>query len=271
MTAQSETPSAPLAPVQSSGRDAGFVPEGRRVAAANGWQWIADAWRMFLKQPVMWIVLAVAFVAILALVTLVPVVGGAAGALLTPILVGGWMIGCRDVGEGRSLAIEHLFAGFRQDTPQLVMVGVFHLLAYVVILLVIAAIVGVGMVTGGMMGANMGMPGVGAGASAAGAMSMLLAGLVGAALAIPVYAAMWFAPVLIVFHHTGAVAALKTSFLAVLKNILPMLVNGAIFMVLAFFAAIPFGLGFLVLAPVVVASIYCAYRDIFFAPSVLSA
>lgn len=263
---QPDTPSAAPVPVRSN-RDARFIPDGREVPAASGWQWIAGGWTLFLKQPVMWIVLAVGFAVILSLVTWVPLVGGAAGAVLTPILIGGLMIGCRNVDEGRGLEIEHLFAGFRQGTQQLAVVGVFHLLAYVVILVVIGAIVGVGMLTGGMMGATTtGMPGMVMGTAAGGMMSMLLAGLIGAALAVPVYAAMWFAPALIVFQGTGAVAALKASFFAVLKNILPMLVNGAILLVLAFIASIPFGLGLLVLAPVMVASVYVAYRELFFAP-----
>ncbi len=58
---------------------------------------------------------------------------------------------------------------------------------------------------------------------------------------------------------------MKTSFTACLRNIVPFLVYGVVIMVLSIVAAKPFGLGFLVLGPVVIASIYTAYRDIFFA------
>lgn len=44
-----------------------------------------------------------------------------------------------------------------------------------------------------------------------------------------------------------------------------MLVYGIFVLVLAFFAALPAGLGFLVLAPVLAGSIYAQYRDLFVA------
>jgi uncharacterized membrane protein len=81
-----------------------------------------------------------------------------------------------------------------------------------------------------------------------------------------VYAAIWFAPVLIVLHDVDAFAALKASFLAILKNIPATLWYSLILLGLAIVAAIPFGLGYLVLVPVGVTSIYAAYRDIFFVP-----
>jgi uncharacterized membrane protein len=56
---------------------------------------------------------------------------------------------------------------------------------------------------------------------------------------------------------------MKTSFYACLKNIVPFLIYGVIAVVLCLIAAIPFGLGFLVVGPVLFASIYTGYRDIF--------
>ena len=94
-------------------------------------------------------------------------------------------------------------------------------------------------------------------------LSFMLAVLVGLALALPVYMALWFAPSLIVFNNLKPVDAMKASFLACLKNIVPFLIYGVILLVLCFVAAIPFGLGFLVLGPVAIASIYTGYRDIF--------
>ena len=96
-------------------------------------------------------------------------------------------------------------------------------------------------------------------------MSFILAMLVVLALAIPIYMALWFAPALVVFHHLTPVEAMKTSFAACLKNIVPFLLYSVILLLLAMVASIPFGLGWLVLLPVIVASIYTAYRDIFLA------
>jgi uncharacterized membrane protein len=57
---------------------------------------------------------------------------------------------------------------------------------------------------------------------------------------------------------------MKASFVACLRNIVPFLVYGVILFVLAIVASIPFGLGWLVLGPVMAASLYAGYRDIFF-------
>jgi uncharacterized membrane protein len=59
---------------------------------------------------------------------------------------------------------------------------------------------------------------------------------------------------------------MKASFVGCLKNIVPFLLYGVVMIVLCIVAAIPAGLGFLVLGPVAVASMYTGYRDIF-APS----
>jgi uncharacterized membrane protein len=94
---------------------------------------------------------------------------------------------------------------------------------------------------------------------------MMLALLISLALSVPVVMAMWFAPALVVFNNMQPVPALKASFDACMKNMLVFLVYGLITLVLCFFAALPLGLGFLVLVPVLAGSLYASYRDIFVA------
>ena len=67
-------------------------------------------------------------------------------------------------------------------------------------------------------------------------------------------AALWFAPALVVFRHVAPVDAVMASLRAVLKNVLPFLLYGLIQLVLAVAASIPFGLGWLVLLPVMLLS-----------------
>ena len=95
-------------------------------------------------------------------------------------------------------------------------------------------------------------------------MGMVLAILVMLALMIPVAMAVWFAPGLAALNERGAVEAMKESFTGCLKNIVPFLVYGVVLLGLSIVASIPLWLGWLVLGPVVAASIYTAYRDIFF-------
>jgi uncharacterized membrane protein len=95
-------------------------------------------------------------------------------------------------------------------------------------------------------------------------MTMLLAVLIMLALSIPLYMALWFSYPLIVLNDFGVGQALKTSFFACLKNILPFLLYGILMFLIAIVASIPLGLGWLLLGPVLLASLYTSYRDIFY-------
>ncbi len=232
-----------------------YQVEGRVVAAGRGWDWIVEAFALFRKQPGIWILMALALGAMFIVLGLIPLLGSFASALLFPIFAGGLMLGCKDLDRDGPFEFEYLFAGFRQKTGDLVMVGAFNLIGWVVIAFVIVTVIGGGVFMGVMRG---GMDGAGLSI-----VSMLIAMLLVAGMSVPLYMATWFAPVLIVLHDMSAAAALKASFFACLRNWLPFLVYGLVLMAASMIAAIPFGLGFLVLVPVLVASIYTAYRDIF--------
>ena len=93
--------------------------------------------------------------------------------------------------------------------------------------------------------------------------SAMLAVLIGLALYIPLVMALWFAPALVIFNDMQPVPALKSSFNACLKNIIPFLIYGIALFVLSLIASIPLFLGFLVLIPVIFTSIYTGYKDIY--------
>src|SRR2546423_1197717 len=83
--------------------------------------------------------------------------------------------------------------------------------------------------------------------------------LVIVALLLPLFMALWSAPALAMFHQQGPAEAMKASFVACLKTILPFLVYSVIALLLALIASIPLGLGWLVLGPVMAASLYTSY------------
>jgi uncharacterized membrane protein len=251
-------PRSRVADVPAPAPGGNFIPAGQAVGAGNGWQWIVDAWELFRRQPGMWIALIVVFLVIFLLVGMIPFLGSLAAALLGPVFAGGIVLGCQSLRDGGELEIGHLFAGFKEHTGKLVMIGVFNLLAWIVIAGIIMVIVG-GSVFALMMGG-----GDGAAAGVAAGMSVLLAMLIGLALGVPVYMAIWFAPTLVVLNDFEPIQAVKTSFAACLKNFVPFLLYGVILFALAIVASIPFLLGWLVLGPVLAASVYTAYRDIFY-------
>jgi uncharacterized membrane protein len=249
---------APKAPVaDAAGAPRNFVPTGRAVPAAHGWDWIAGGFDLFRRQPGAWIAMVVIAALIFIGLALVPLLGSLAGMVLAPVFAGGIVIACREQEEGRELRISHLFAGFRERFGTLLSIGFIYLGITIAIALVAGLLTGAGMWTllGG--GANPAAV-VGAG------LTMLLAFLVMFALLLPVFMAMWFAPALALFHEQGPGEAMKSSFIACLKNMLPFLLYSVILFLLAIAASIPFGLGWLVLGPIIAASLYTGYRDIFF-------
>jgi uncharacterized membrane protein len=232
-----------------------FDAEGRTVEAGRGWDWIVEAFALFRRQPGMWILIVLLAGILFIAISIVPVLGSLASALLFPIFGAGLMLGCKALDQDGTLEIAHLFAGFKHRTGDLVLVGVFNLVCWVLIAFAVAAVIGGGVFMAVMRG---GLPGAGISI-----VSMLIALLLVAGLSVPLYMATWFAPALIVLHDQAPGAALKASFFACLRNWIPFLVYGVVLFVLCLVAAIPAGLGYLVLIPVLIASVYTSYRDIF--------
>lgn len=230
-----------------------FVPDGRQVPAGNGVAWISAGWELFRKAPGVWIGIAVVFMIIVVGLAGIPLAGLLIN-LLVPVFVGGLMLGCKTLDEGGELRFSHLFAGFSGHAGNLVLVGVLFLIGSAIAAVAIAAAMMVAGFSIGttMMGGHVLNPG-----------AVLLPMLIGLALFLPVTMAIWFAPALVVLHGMAPLPALKASFIACLKNLIPFLLYGLALLVLAIIASIPFGLGWLVLAPVTYGSLYAGYRDIF--------
>lgn len=243
-----DTPGTPI-------DEGNFLPEGQPVPTGNGLSWIGAGWGLFKQQPGMWILVMIILAALTIVLGLIPFLSIVL-TVIGPVLAGGLMIGCRSLEEGSGLEVGHVFAGFREHTGKLVLVGLFNIGAWLLVAVVIFLVVGGSVFALRTADAD-------PTASVTGA---VLAGLIGLALGIPIYMAIWFAPALITLGGMEVGAALKASFFACLKNILPFLVYGIVGFVLAIVASIPIMLGWLVLGPVLIGSVYAGYRDIFYAP-----
>ena len=187
---------------------------------------------------------------------LVPVLGALATWVLAPVFAGGIMLGCHAAAQGGEIEVAHIFAGFRNRAGSLVMVGLLSIVAWIAVMIPVFIVAGVGAFFGTMRGDAQAMAAVGPG--------ILLAWLVALALAVPVYMALWFAPALVALREMAPIEALKQSFRGCVRNVMPFLVSGIVLTVLLIVAAIPFGLGLLVVMPVLMASVYVAYTEIFF-------
>ena len=248
----------PVTPAPPASERAGaFSAAGRAVDAGRGWEWIAEGFALFKKQPGIWILILIVLVVCSILISLVPIIGALANLLLMQVFIGGVMLGCRALDNGESFDVWCVFAGFKQNTGDLVVLGLLALVGWILAFIPAMLIMGGGAFMA-MMGGGGFMPNIGALG-----LTFALAILVALALALPVYMALWFAPSLVVFNDLKPVDAMRASFLACLKNIVPFVLYGIILLGLCMVAAIPLGLGFLVLGPVAIASIYAGYRDIF--------
>jgi uncharacterized membrane protein len=234
-----------------------FIPGGRTVAAGRGASWIGDAWGIFRRSAGVWIAIGIVLFVILMVANFIPFVGPLAAMVLFPVFAGGMMIGCRELEEDRPLEFNHLFAGFRDNFGTLAAVGALYLGGSLIIGLVVVLITGASMFA--LFSGGQPQPeDVGTMAAGVGLVVLLMV-----ALTMPLLMAVWFAAPLVVFHQHNAFDAMKGSFTGCLRNILPFLVYGLIMLVLAVVASVPIGLGWLVLGPMLAASVYTAYTDVY--------
>ncbi|MCG2575990.1 hypothetical protein LZ012_03150 [Dechloromonas sp. XY25] len=243
-----ETPAFPMAPAR-------FTGESREVDPGACFDWLRQGWAMFLVNPGIWIGTTVLLLVILMAISIVPLFGQIAAHLLVPLFGAGMFRVCRHISDNEEPEIADLFAGFRHQAGQLVMVGVFFAagvfgIAFMAFLLVSGGVLGGG-ITGKVAGFGIALGGV------------MLAGLLVLVLSIPVIMATWYAPALVFFHDMKPLDAMKASFAAGAKNWLPMCIFGVFLLVALFFAMLPVGMGLLLLLPVFSGAVYASYRDIF--------
>lgn len=249
-----QAPTAHVEDVRSSG-DGSLSSEPNRVSAGRGSAWWSGGWGMFREATGLWIGISVVLFIAILLLNLIPIVGPFSSYIIMPIIGGGLMLGCRSLENGEGLSFGHLFAGFQKNGGQLALVGLLYMVGIIVIVL-LAFVLGLG---GGIGAAMMG----GDAGTGAAVSSIMLGGLLGLALGIPLAMAIWFAPALVVLNELTAIQAMKLSFQGSLRNMLPFLLYGIIGFVLAIVASIPLALGWLALTPTMICSSYVSYREIF--------
>jgi uncharacterized membrane protein len=241
-------------------------PRGRPVG--QGWGWISRAWSLFTPAWGQWILAFLLLAIIMMAIQFVPLIGGLAAPIISPVFTAGFLYMAHRAWKGEAVEIGDLFVAFREKTAPLIILGVISLVVTMVLMGIAAGVMFalVGDQAMSMMDMQAGGAASPAEIEAMGqnaGMGMIVSVLVMLALLIPWMAAYWFAVPLLFFTDRGVGAALKSSLLAVVRNILPMIWYGIIATVLSMIAAIPFFLGFLVLMPVLGITYYTMFRDIY--------
>ena len=262
-----QTPVAAAQPIDSSEPGAGYVSGGRTLSPGTGMEWISAAWQLFAKSPMMWILMIVLYAIFYLAIAFVPFVGSLAGSLLYGIILAGWLAAAHAVANDKKLEIDYLFSGFKTRTNPLFIVGAIYTggsIGILILLVLMAIFIALAMGASGAIGSLLsGDTSELATFAAASIMTFLLVAMVGLALLTPLFMALWFAPALVYFHNEEPIQALKASFFACLKNLLPFTIYGIVMILLMIVAAIPLMLGFLVVGPIALISMYTSYRAVF--------
>ena len=243
----------------------GAPREPKRTPAGRAIDWIREGWQGFIGAAGVWAGIWVVFMVIVVGISALPVIGLAGGALV-PILTGGLMRGAQAQRDFNALRFDHLFDGFKHHLDQLGILGLIYL---GVTFAAGLALVGGGFAAALVLGTT-GLASVleGGGPNLALAPAVLLGTIVGAvsialAALMAFGLAMWWAPALVAIDGLPAVAALRLSVRGVMHNLLPLLLHSLIVLVLCVPAVLTFGIGFVVLGPVIALSLWAAYRDVF--------
>ncbi len=229
------------------------------VEASHGISWFSCGWKLFLKNPLIWIAMQLIFIVLAVLLSFIPVLGALAVNLLAPVLAGGMFIAADRCSRSDEITVGNLFTAFneREMLKKLLVIGAIGLL-FAVLSLMIG-----GVTMGGMM-AGMESGQIPQGQVSPGAMGgVMVGGLISLVIATVWAMAAIFGIPLVSLNNHEPVAALKSSFKACLSNWLPLLIFGLISGFLFFVGSIPFGLGLLVVVPIVLCSAYCAFKSIY--------
>jgi uncharacterized membrane protein len=231
----------------------------KTVAVNRGAGWFQEAFSLWRQDWFPWTVICL----ILIFISIIPLFIPFAALLVYlffPVLIAGLMLGCQSADQGGHAEVSALFRGFSGRLEQTILVGVAYVAGIIVI--VILMLVLIYTMTGGLeiitdpQSANLEN-------ISAVFTELLLATLIGLLLYLPLVMALWFAPALIVLDGHAAGNAMISSFNACLANLMPFLVYGIVGLLLSLLATLPMGLGWLILFPVFIITIFISYKDIY--------
>lgn len=241
--------------------------EAQRVEIGHGWLWITHGYRLITRNPIMSLALALLGALGMYLAMIIPVVGLPAALLLMPILLAGYMRVCRALEFNQKVEPTFLFEGFEKRTSQLLSLGGLTLAGMIIISIIITMVGGSALAE---MMENYRVsedPGMLMQAMQSAGSTVTLSLLLGLTLLFMLMLALQFAPMLVFFDQMAPSAAMKASLIGSLRNIVPFTIYSLILQVFAVLVSfIPYGLGWLLLLPIGLTSMYVSYRDIFPTP-----
>lgn len=240
----------------------GLLDEPNRLTAGSGIEWITQAWSIFMARPLLWVVTGIVYLAVFMVLGAlggIPVLGFLFTVIMgvvTPMFMAGFCYIAHNIEYEQETGIGDLFVAFQDKLLDFIVLWFWQflltiLLGFVMAFVMVIVAFGVGVSFGSLMSSD----------SVSGFIVILMV-LIALALVVPLIMMAYFAPILILFHDLKAWAAMKLSFKACLRNMIPFLIYGIIALLMLFIGSIPVGLGLLVVFPLLAISIYTSYKQI---------
>lgn len=196
------------------------------VPAKRGLHWVKSGMQTFMRQPLALSGLFFMFLALMSILSLVPVLGGLLALALLPGATLGLMAATREASDGKFPMPLILISAFRAGGQQLramLVLGALYALGFVLILGLSALIDGGKSarlyLLGGPLTAEMVQQG-----------DFQLAMLLSSALYMPLSLLFWHAPALVHWHGIAPVKSLFFSFIACMRNLGAYMVYGLAWM-----------------------------------------
>ncbi len=266
--------------------------QARRLPAVRGAFWLFEGFRLFRRNPPLITSLTLVYLLVVQLLAvLLPGIGPILLPLFLPVMTLIVANGCRLVDLGQKPDKATLLHGVAGNFPAMLQLGGLQLLGAVLVILLSMALNGGTdpLAAGGALPAapNMGeggvVPGTDAAADAAAQVAMLNALFQVLLLATPLIIAFWFAPFLVGWDRVSPAKSVFFSTVASLRNwramsmfslaglVLAGIIPGFFLIVISQVSGMALGPALVALrmvliffvAPVLTASIYISYRDIF--------
>ena len=268
---QSYSPyAAPTADTKFTPRieDASFIPGGRSVSAGAAFSWISSSWELFRQQPGTWIGYIVALFGMSILLGYIPVVGDIVWMCIQPLLIAGVVYSCYTLRKEGAFVFADLFVAFQRKTGSLLITILIPFVFMIAMIFAMGLLIGF---AGSFIGSDL------FGSNLEAMLRNILtndgiATILGAALlfiiimivTVSIFAMMlWFAPALVLMHDMAPFDAIKMSFSACLKNLLPGIVFFIMMSGLMLISIIPLFLGLLITVPMFFICHYTSYHSIF--------
>lgn len=241
----------------------------RSVQASHGWRWLLQGLVIFRKDPGRWLLLiALLFIGSRVMLA-VPFVGLVA-ILVTPNFLAGLAHGAQALEQGKPLRFGYLASGFLKNAAGLVTLGGVSLVGHFLMLMAMTSVAGDALSEIAKTMASGAVTADTVSAVRTAAPRLLLSAAVGFGIAMPIMLAVWFAPLLVFFDDIKPLRAMLLSLTACVRNVLPMLVYciavlGPLIVMMQLGMALTRrpDIGFWLLAPILVPSLYAGYLDLF--------